>query len=152
MAIHVKIGNNCQKTKEKKMICKKCGKEIDSETKYCIHCGNKNIIDSDVLSNNFNNIKQNFKNLKIKLTKSDFIKNESNTSKPQIVYNLIFLAIAFILIGVAIKFFVLSHETLYTYNGIPKSEAPKQSFIGWISLISGIIIAIVDILNMYNKK
>lgn len=142
------------------MICKHCGKEIQDRSKYCIYCGNENITDNTDEKNNdsllpnlnFDSIKQNIKTLKTKLTKNDFIKNDNNTNKPPIVYNLVFLAIALILVGVAINFFVLAHETLYTYNGIPKSEAPMQSIIGWICLISGITIAIADIVNWYNKK
>ena len=105
------------------MYCKKCGKEIDDSTIYCPNCGNK----------------------------VDGSKNESLRSSPSIIGELVVGAIALVIIGVAIYYFNLAHETLYTVNGISSSEAPKFTTTAWGFLTVGLITAILDIASIYNK-
>ena len=105
------------------MYCKKCGKEIDYNTIYCPNCGVK-------IGGN---------------------KNENFKNGPSIIVELVVGAVALVIIGVGIYYFNLAHETLYTVNGIPSSEAPKFTTTGWGFLIVGLITAIFDIVSIYNK-
>lgn len=72
--------------------------------------------------------------------------------KPSPLINLILIAVAIVLFGIAIHYFVLAHETLYTANGISTREVPHQRTIAWLSLISGFIISIASIMDWHRKS
>ncbi len=135
------------------MYCEKCGKEIKDNIKHCPNCGAVNETNAILSGSEKTKASESVEKIRYDI---DFIKQKIlrnvKSDKPSILANLIVLAIALTFIGIAIDRFMLAHETLYTYNGISKSEAVGQLFFAWFFLISGYALAIGDIVNWYNKS
>lgn len=121
--------------------CLRCGAFNDDEYKFCAECGSE-------LNSDSTGVKESAMAVWTKVQNAI----DSQRGEYGILVNLVLLAIALVLIGVAIHYFVLAHETLYTINGIAVSEAPKFRAIGWILLIVGLAVAIVDGANLYDKE
>ena len=112
------------------MYCNNCGKLIEEKTMFCPYCGFRFSPDNLNASSGSSTVRKN---------------------KVNIVGNLVLFAIALVLVGIAIYYFNLAHETLYTINGIDTSEVPGQRIKAVIALISGIGIAIGTGTNLFKK-